>query len=458
MRTFTLLAWAVMVLAGFGCGPEKQPEPETYLGVPVAEIETELEQLMALWYPRIVDTVNGGYLTNFERDWTPSESQNKMLVTQARGLWTAARAAAFFPDRPVFREAADAGFRFLTEKMWDTQYGGFYQYFPPVAATPSEPSYKMTYSNAFALFALAEYARINPEPAVMDWVRKAFQWLESRAHDPQLRGYYNLIFDEPLSATDTAQQRYAGSLGWGKPEWKDQNTSIHVLEALSTTYQVLPEPLVGERLAEMLHLVRDTMVNEDGYLHLYFTKDWEPISHRDSSRAYILDNLPLDHQSFGHDIETGYLLIEASESLNDGAVDAKTLETAKALVDHTLAYGFDQDYYGLFDRGYRFPPDREMEIVNNHKVWWAQAEAWHALGLMTQYFPNEKVYEEAFRKMWDYIQKEMIDPEYGGWYANGLDTAPESISQRKAHQWKGAYHNGRALFQVLTYARESTQE
>lgn len=446
----TLLFFMVVSLGA--CRPAQTSGSDEYLGVSISEIETELVQLMDHWYPRIIDTINGGYWTNFEHDWTRSEAQTKMLVTQARGLWTAARAVSYFPDQPVFREAADAGFVFLTEKMWDSKYGGFYQYYPPPPASEAEPSFKMTYSNAFALFALSEYAKINQAPEVMEWVNQAFNWLETKAHDPELLGYYNLIFDEPLSPTDTAQQHFAATRGWGQPDWKDQNTSIHVLEALATAYQVLPTPMVRERLDEMLHLVRDTMVNPDGYLHLYFTKDWQPISHRDSSRTYIMEHLAIDHQSFGHDIETGYLLIEAAESLNQ-KVDAKTLKIAKSLIDHTLAHGFDTDYYGLFDRGYRFPPDRKMEIVNNHKVWWAQAEAWHALGLMTHYFPDEPIYEEAFQKMWIYLKKEMIDPKYGGWYANGLDTDPESISARKAHQWKGAYHNGRALFQILKYAK-----
>lgn len=454
MKRYTF--FFALVLAGLlpACSPDKTSETgnDKYLGIPIAEVETELEQLMSQWYPRIIDAENGGYWTNFEHDWTKSEDQNKMLVTQARGLWTAARAVSVFPDRPEFREAADAGFKFLTEKMWDTEYGGFYQNYPPPPASKAEPSYKMTYGNAFALFALAEYTKIRPETEAKDWTRKAFQWLETKAHDPELLGYYNLIFDQPLDPNDQTQQNYAATRGWGQPDWKDQNSSIHVLEALSTAYQVLPEPLVKERLAEMLHLVRDTMVNDDGYLHLYFTKDWQPISHRDSSREYILENLAVDHQSFGHDIETAYLLIEAAENLN-GEVDEKTLQTAKALVDHTLEFGFDQDFYGLFDRGYRFAPDRKMEIVNNHKVWWAQAEAWHTLGLMTHYFPEEKIYENAFQKMWTYIKQEMIDPEHRGWYANGLDTDPESISRRKAHQWKGAYHNGRALFQILKYAK-----
>lgn len=450
----SLLVTATLLgLSYWSCTSKNEANRADYLGVPVTEIENELDQLMHLWYPRIIDTENGGYLTNFEHDWERSATQVKMLVTQARGLWTAARAVAHYTDEPIFREAAEVGYRFLTEKMWDRKNGGFYQYFPP-PVEEERPPHKMAYANAFALFALAEYAKVNPDPAVLDWVRKAFQWLETKAHDPESLGYYNLIFEQPPASMDSTQRSHAAALGWGQPNWKDQNSSIHILEALSTTYQVLPEPLVKERLAEMLRLVRDTMVNKDGYLHLYFTKDWQPISHRDSSRTYIMEHLAVDHQSFGHDIETGYLLIEAAEILQ-GSVDEKTLQTAKALVDHTLDHGFDEDYYGLFDRGYRFAPDRKMEIVNNHKVWWAQAEAWHALGLMTRYFPEDTRYQTAFQQMWGYIKQEMIDPINGGWYANGLDTDPESINGRKAHQWKGAYHNGRALFQVLEYARES---
>lgn len=451
MKKLALAAVFPVLLLG-ACKEAAPPPSDQYLGVPIAEMETELHTLMNIWYPRIVDTVNGGYWTNFEADWSRSEDQNKMLVTQARGLWTAARAAGYYPDNPVFRQAADAGYHFLTEVMWDQEHTGFYQHYPPEPADPGQPTFKMTYGNAFALFALAEYAKINKSPEVLGWVRTAFDWLENRAHDPELLGYFNLIFDTPLSPTDTAQQQYARRIGWGNPDWKDQNSSIHIMEALSTAYQVLPEPLVRTRLEEMLHLVRDTMVDPDGYLHLYFTKNWQPISHRDSSREYILEHLAIDHQSFGHDIETGYLLIEASEHLY-GKVDPTTLAVAKQLVDHTLTYGFDKDHYGLFDRGYRFKPDLEMEIVNNHKVWWAQAEAWHSLALMTRYFPDETVYPEAFQQMWTYLKEQMIDPEHGGWYNNGLDTDPENKTRRKAHQWKGAYHNGRALFQVLEYAR-----
>jgi mannobiose 2-epimerase len=420
----------------------------TYLGVPLTELETALQNHLSTWYPRIVDTLNGGYWTNFEYDWKRSEDQPKMLVTQARGLWTAARAAQAFPDNSVFKQAADHGFQFLTQKMWDQTNGGFYLYFP-------SSDYKLIYGHTFALFAIAEYAKINNSPEVLYWVRKTFQWMEDAAHDTKHSGYYNIILPDSIKNSKTPEsQAFIQKIGWGKPEWKDQNTSIHILEALTTTYQVLPEPLIRKRLEEMLQLVRDKMVNKAGHLNLYFTSDWQPIIYQDSSRAFILKNLTIDHISFGHDIETAYLLLDASKTLY-GKYDTKTLKIAKMLVDHSLKYGFEKNYYGLFDRGYRFTKNDSIEIVTRSKAWWAQAEAWHSLALMADIYPNEKIYQDAFQKMWRYIQKELVDLEYGGWYGNGLDENPEAKNQRKAHQWKGAYHDGRALVQVWSYARKT---
>ena len=54
--------------------------------------------------------------------------------------------------------------------------------------------------------------------------------------------------------------------------YKDQNSSIHILEALTELYHVWPEPLVRLRLQEMLSLIRDKMVSKKGYLILFFNR------------------------------------------------------------------------------------------------------------------------------------------------------------------------------------------
>jgi len=449
---FLIMATMVLTMAWGLSGCKSGEHNDMYLGVKVSEITQELQNHLNNWYPRIVDSIHGGYWTNFEYDWTRSQKQEKMLVSQARGLWTASRAVELYPDNHICRKAADHGFEFLTTRMWDSKDGGFCQYYFPDSTQVMDPSYKLIYGNAFALYALAQYARINPDPAVLAWVKKTFDWLEQYAHDPVNLGYFNVVLPgHPTPPTDHGSGDLINRVRWSGADQKDQNTSIHLLEALTTTCQVLPDSLVKARLDEMLTLVRDTITDPGGYLHLYFTRDWKALSNRDSSRSYILQHIGLDHISFGHNIETAYLLADASEKLN-GSADTKTLRIAKNLLDHTLANGFDKDYYGLYDKGYIFPGAQTIEIVDSTKTWWAEAEAWHALALFSTYYPGETAYQTAFQNMWKYIRNEIIDPRYGGWYNSGLDKNPENKTFRKAHAWKSCYHDGRALFQVVQYA------
>jgi mannobiose 2-epimerase len=419
---------------------------DNYLGVPVSEIEFQLGNLLTNFYPRIVDTINGGYWTNFENNWTLSADQNKMLVTQARGMWTAAKAAEHYPSNRIYKDAADHGFNFLSRYMWDSINGGFYQNYFPDSVQKTESSYKLTYGNAFALYGLAQYARINKNPIVLEWVRKSFNWLEQAVHDSADRGYFSIsIASDPGNEINVPE-------GWEDPYGKDQNTSIHLMEAFTATYLVLPDVIVKKRLLEMLELVRDSMTSEKGYLNLFFDRKWQPFSIKDSSRNYILRNPWLDHISFGHNIETAYLLVDASKALY-GTPDTITLKVAKRLIDHTIQYGFDAGNYGLFDKGYEFESGKP-EVIDSNKVWWAQAEAWHAMALFSELYPEQDGYEKGFEKMWQYITREIIDPRYGGWYNSGLDSDPQTARQRKVHAWKSCYHDGRALLLVMEYANK----
>lgn len=427
---------------------QMQADADKFLGISRAEIQQELDDLVDLWYPRIVDTINGGYWTNFEYDWSKSEEQPKMLVTQARGLWTAARLYQAYPHRADLKDAARHGFEFLTQTLWDQENGGYWLSWPlPTEGT----NYRLTYANAFVLYALSEYAKIEPAPVVKEWLEKSFDWLDDHVHDHEAGGYFNLVvFDEALAG---GYGHTGTGLGWGNGQWKGQNTSIHLLEAITNAYEVLPLPKIKARLEEMIALVRDTFVRENGSLRLYFTNDWKAVDYRDSSRQYILEHIHDDHVSFGHDIETAFLLYEASSVLSGGQPDAQTLKTCKRMLDHSLQLGFEKEYQGIFEKGYYFKGQDTIEIIDRRKSWWAQAEAWHSLALFAKLYPSEESYEKGFQQMWQYMQQHLIDQEHGGWYSFGLDESPDNSKGRKAHQWKGAYHNGRALVQVLGYAK-----
>ena len=242
----------------------------------------------------------------------------------------------------------------------------------------------------------------------------------------------------------TALKRTASTPSMSDLGYKDQNSSIHLLEAFTELYGAWPDPVVRERIEEMLLLIRDKIVTRRGYMVLFFQHDWTPVSFVDSSETAILKHRYLDHVSFGHDVETAYLLLEAAHTIK--LEDGKTLTVARRMVDHALQNGWDDAVGGFYDEGYYFKGKRSITIIKQTKNWWAQAEALNTLELLSSYFPHDKAqYFEKFKKQWQYVQTYLIDHEHGDWFEEGLDKSPQRKTALKGHIWKAAYHQYRAL-------------
>ncbi len=401
-------------------------------------------ELLDPWYPRSVDREYGGFLSSFTYDFKPASEQDKMIVTQARHVWTNAKASLLFPDISHYRTSAERGFRFLHDVMWDKTYGGFYTLVDQ-KGNPKESNFaeKEAYGNSFGLYALSAYYQAFGDTSALNLAKKLFYWLENHSHDPVQKGYF-----QHMHRDGTPEVRRSDEPSTSARAYKDQNTSIHMLEALTELYTVWPDPLVKERLAEMLALIRDTITTPKGYLTLFLTTDWKPITYRDSSEEVIMKHRYIDHVSFGHDIETAYLLIEASHVMGISH-DEKTLKAAKRMVDHTLQNGWD-NIGGIYDEGYYFNNAEGISIIRDTKNWWAQAETLNTLLLMADLYPNDPMnYLEKFKMQWAYINEYLIDHEYGDWYAGGLDKEPQHRSSLKGHIWKAAYHQFRSLTNCL---------
>jgi mannobiose 2-epimerase len=206
----------------------------------------------------------------------------------------------------------------------------------------------------------------------------------------------------------------------------------------------------------MLVLIRDTMIGNKGYLTLFFHPDWKPVSNRDLSKEIILQRRGVDHVSFGHDVETAFLMMEASEALGIEH-DQKTWDVGKQLVDHSLKTGWDNKLGGFYDEGYYFKNSPgKMTIIRNTKNWWAQSEGLNTLLIFSDLYPKDKMnYWEKFRKLWNYTNTYLIDHQYGDFYEFGLDNSPKSKTALKAHIWKGTYHSFRALSNCIRRLEKS---
>lgn len=422
-----------------------QQQPAT-AGAERRQIAREMDlsartELMNKWYPQCVDSQYGGYISTYTYDFKPTGSQDKFIVTQARHVWSTAKAAEFYPDSAYYLDCSRHGFRFLRDVMWDKANGGFYNLVDRQGHVKGDQKApKDAYGNAFAIYALAAYYKSSKDTGALSLVKKAFFWLEAHSHDPVHKGYF-----QHLAIDGTPLKRDASIPSTSDLGYKDQNSSIHLLEALTELYGVWPDPLVRQRLEEMLLLIRDKIVTPQGYLQLFFQPDWTPVSFRDSSKAVILRHKFLDHVSFGHDVETAYLMLEASHALGLKN-DTKTLATGKRMVDHALRNGWDKKLGGFYDEGYYFKGQDTITIIFDHKNWWAQAEGLNTLLLMADRFPQDpQHYFEKFKQEWNYTQTYLIDHTNGDWYEEGLDKEPQRKTALKGHIWKATYHNFRAL-------------
>ena len=404
------------------------------------EVKQSLENdLLKVWYPRVVDLEDGGYLTDFDADWNPIGPQDKMIVTQARHVWTSSQLLQFFPEEKYLRVVADQGFLFLRDHMWDSEHGGFY-WLVDKQGNPIEDRNsgmcKRAYGNAFGIYGLTAYYEVTGNAEALELAKKTFLWLEKVSYDEEFGGYYNFINPDGTVVQDS----------FGRSFPKGQNSSIHLLEALTKLYQCWKDPLLKKRLIELDDLIRNRLIDERGFVKLYFYKDWTHHSLADYSEKEYREYVLLDHVSFGHDVEIAYLLLETQDVLGKPD-DRDTLLLGKKMLDHALDHGWDDENPSIYDAG-RYQHG-VCSIVLESKAWWAEAELLNTLVIMANHFPDDpRDYFAKACQVWNYINTYLIDHERGGWYEEGLDTRPESAADRKAHMWKGAYHDNRAMMNV----------
>jgi mannobiose 2-epimerase len=223
------------------------------------------------------------------------------------------------------------------------------------------------------------------------------------------------------------------------------------MEAFTELYRIWPDSIVRARLEEMFYLIRDTFVHPDGYLRLYFYPDWKLVTPESMNDLSEENYRFTSHFTYGHDVETAYLLLETAHFLGLGE-DEKTHTIAKRLVDHSLESGWDHEAGGFFDAG--IVSEGKIMIINNHKSWWGQVEGLNALLMMHQLYPEDpNDYYGKFLQSWKHIDTYLIDKEYGGWFNHGLDTDPESMYRLKSHIWKTTYHNTRGMVRCIQMLR-----
>jgi cellobiose epimerase len=436
-----LLVLFSFIVAERSIAENSDDEIQTARDTIAVEMRQVLDNEFKAWYPLSLDTTYGGFYSDINAQWELSGPQNKFIVTQARHVWSTASAGMFYQKDNTFRNVARYGVRFLKNFMWDKECGGFYDLITRQGEPIKEQGsiIKKAYGNAFAIYGLAKYYRASGDTSALNLAQETFWWLEKQSYDPHYGGYFQFMTKDGIPFKD----------GYRNVPPKDQNSSIHLLECFTELYKVWPDSTLKVRLSSMLHLVRDVITTDKGYLTLFLKRNLTPVSYLDSTADVRRKNYEYDHVSFGHDVETAYLMLEASEALGLKN-DTTTLMIAKKMVDHALHYGWDKNRGGLYDGGYYFSGDINPVIVRKTKEWWPQVEALNSFLMMSDFFPHdEQKYYDKFCIQWNYCKKYLIDREHGGWYWGGVDIDPNMKYAPKGSIWKGNYHTSRGLMNCI---------
>ncbi|MBQ5481663.1 MAG: AGE family epimerase/isomerase, partial [Bacteroidales bacterium] len=299
----------------------------------------------------------------------------------------------------------------------DADNGGVY-WSVSAAGEPLDDK-KQLYAQGFAIYGLSELYKLTRDADTLAAAVALFHTVEKHYADPQYGGYmealardFSPLEDMSLSAHDINAD-------------KTMNSHLHVLEAYANLYRVWPDPALREALARLLDLVCTRIMAPDGHLQLYFRRDWSVLP---------------GGVSYGHDIETSWLLLECAFATGD-------LDLVSRVRPCALALGRAGNEGLLPDGSMRY----EQLLVgsfDDSRQWWVQAETVVGNLWLWKYHGDTAAADRALAA-WAYIRDRLVDRNRGEWFWAILPDGQPDLAQPKAGFWKCPYHNTRMCLEVL---------
>jgi mannobiose 2-epimerase len=445
MRNLFILIFVSLMV----CSCAKKLSPDEQIA---SQLKQEITQdltgnILPFWAKNAPDPAGGFYGTlNF--DATPKPGAEKGGILNARLLWTFSSAYRVLGD-DSYKVLADRAQRYFIDYFIDKEYGGSF-YTLNADGTPLDMG-KVTYQNAFAIYALSEHYRATNNKESLDAAIGIYNKFIEYVHDPVNGGFIE-TFTRDWQMVPSAFP-------------KTMNNNLHVLEALTNLYRVWKDKGLKEILKEQIDVMSNKVLDQSTWHErLYLTMDWE-------SRMKV--------DSYGHDIEFSWLLVEAAEVLKDKAILADTKRIAVQLAATQLEEGIDEkgavinEKFDFSGSNFSFTPPpppapapapvgkkSETETAAPTPApafggrvisyeWWPQAEA--VVGFLNAWeISGDKKFLDAAVRSWEYIKAYFIDKEYGEWYRDVHPDGTAETRRGKADQWRCPYHNSRMGFEVIS--------
>jgi len=393
------------------------------------QLEANLRGITAFWRERGVDSA-GGYHTLFDRDGVVQPEQVKTLIAQTRILWTYSTLGALMNDDRLIA-AARHGFDYLVRRFHDDVHSGWF--WSVDADGPHDPA-KLMYGQGFALYALSAYATATGDHSARDLAVETFNAIHQVA-DLAHGGFWENVDSEWNPENTGAGCR------------KSLDIHLHLLEAFTTFAGLTKDPVHIRRLREIRDLLLDKMVDPIyGIGGNQYAADFTPLQPIIIGRTWIAertdDVIAPGHftTSYSHNLELGWLLGRADELIDgDRHIHAGLVDR---MATHTLRYGFDHDFGGVYREGPPLGPATDTD-----KEFWQNAEA--LTGFLHAYdLTGRAQYAEAFARTWSFAKTYLIHPTLYEWRIRASRDGA-LIDDSLGNQWTGGYHTVRAAVECV---------
>lgn len=378
--------------------------------------KAHLTEVIIPFWNKLKDDDNGGFYGYLDFDLQVDKKAVKGCILNSRILWFYSNAYLTLGDKTLLSYANHA-YEFLKTHCLDQTYGGIY--WSLCYDGSAYDTTKHTYNQAFAVYALSSYYAATKEVEAITLAKSIIDLIEKKCTDSV--GYLE-AFNREFLPIDNEKLSENGVIAH-----KTMNTLLHIFEAYTEYYRVTGEVVIKERLMWMLDMIR--------------TKVYNPNLHRQEVFFDEHMNTLLDLHSYGHDIETAWLIDRGLEIINEQKYDSLLKPITKDLTNQIYHTAY-QDHSLL--------NECEKGKVNTSRIWWVQAEA--VVGFLNGYESDrsDDRYLLAAMDIFKFILEKVYDKRAGSeWYWE-VDKDGNPYSKKPiVEPWKCPYHNGRMCFEII---------
>ncbi len=383
----------------------------------IEEIRKELTDGILPFWKSIKDDENGGFYGLVDFNLNVDKKAEKGTILNSRILWFFSNAYLTLGNEEDLAYAKQA-YEYLVNHCIDKEFGGVY-WSTNYDGTICDGS-KHTYCQAFAIYGLSSYYDASKDEEALKHAFELYEIIESKCTDD--RGYLEAFERNFVPASNEKLSEN------GVMAEKTMNTLLHVFEAYTELYRVSGNKNVKDKMLRILKIFRDDVFNEEKQrLEVFFDKDM---------------NTLIDLHSYGHDIESAWLIDRGLDVLGDECDFADEIKEITAKLEKSV---YEKAYTGK-----SLVTECERGVQTKTSIWWVQNEA--VIGYINGYQKDntKKAYKEAAKNIWAFIRDYVIDKRPNSdWFWEVDENGKPNPDTPIVDPWKCPYHSGRMCFEII---------